>query len=172
MNDKIIIREMTEKDCHTISSAFTAQEWDKPVSQYLRYWQESAENRRVVFVAEYDGQFAGYVTIVWESDYPPFRDAGIPEIVDFNVLIMFRRQKIGTFLMNEAERYIAPRSSLAGIGVCMHVDYGAAQVLYVKRGYVPDGRGIFAHGSFLANGEQVTIDDVLALYLVKDLNLQ
>lgn len=167
MNPKIIIREMTEADCPVISSAFAAQGWDKPVSQYLRYWQESVESKRVNLLAKCDGQFSGYVTIVWESHYPPFRQAEIPEIVDFNVLLKFRRLHIGSALMDEAERRIALRSPLAGLGVCLHVDYGAAQVLYAKRGYLPDGRGVFCHGHYPQYGEQVTIDDDLALYLTR-----
>ena len=169
MNKKIFIRELAESDCQLIADAFAAQGWDKPASQYLRYWQESIENKRVVLIAEYGGQFAGYGTIVWESDYPPFREANIPEIVDFNVLIKFRRLKIGTALMDEAEKRIAVHSALAGLGVCLHTDYGAAQVLYARRGYVPDGRGVFYHGRYPTYWEQVTIDDDLCLYLTRQL---
>jgi ribosomal protein S18 acetylase RimI-like enzyme len=169
MNNKITIREMTEQDCPMISDAFTVQGWDKPVSLYARYWQESLENKRTVLIAECEGQFAGYVNIEWESGYPPFRETSIPEITDFNVLIKLRRHKVGTFLMDEAERRIALKSPVAGIGVCIHTDYAAAQVLYVKRGYVPDGRGVFYKGHYPVYGEQVTIDDDLALYLVKRL---
>ena len=169
MNAKTIVREMAETDCPMIASAFAAQGWDKPVSLYTRYWQESLENKRVILIAESEGQFAGYVTIVWESDYPPFRQAGVPEIVDFNVLLKFRRRKIGTLLLDEAEGHIALKSPVAGIGVCMHTDYAGAQVLYVKRGYIPDGRGIFCKGHYPVYGERVTIDDDLSLYLVKHL---
>lgn len=167
MNKKISIRELAESDCVTIAEAFTAQGWDKPASQYLRYWQESLENKRLVLVAEYEGEFAGYVTVVWESNYPPFHAANIPEIVDFNVLIKFRRLHIGTALMDEAEKRISARSAVAGIGVCLHTDYGPAQVLYARRGYVPDGRGVFYHGKYPQYWDQVTIDDDLCLYLTR-----
>ena len=169
MSEKIGIREIAESDCPILSGAFAAQGWDKPVKQYLRYWQESIVNKRVTLLAEYAAQFAGYVTIVWQSDYPPFRAAGIPEIVDFNVLVKFRRLKIGSGLMDESEKRIALRSPVAGLGVCLHIDYAAAQVLYAKRGYVPDGRGIFYQGHYPEYGEQVRIDDDLSLYLVKQL---
>lgn len=167
---KAAIRDMTESDSPIIGNAFAAQGWNKPLSHYLLYWQECREGKRVVLVAEYDSQFAGYITIVWASDYPPFRENSIPEIVDFNVLIRFRRLSIGTALMDEAEKRIALSSALAGLGGCLHVDYGAAQVLYAKRGYVPDGRGLYYHGSYPAYGEQVTIDGDLTLYLTKVVN--
>jgi hypothetical protein len=36
--------------------------------------------------------FAGYACILWRSGYEPFRQAGIPEIADFNVLPAHRRR--------------------------------------------------------------------------------
>lgn len=165
----IQIREMAEEDCETISRAFAAQGWTKPVTQYLGYFQESKAGQRTVLVAECDGQFAGYVTIVWESDYPPFKEDRIPEIADFNVLLRYRRRGIGSALMNEAEKRVSKRSAVVGIGVGLTADYGPAQALYVKRGYVPDGRGISRRGKHLKHGETVTVDDHLVLYLTRRL---
>lgn len=163
----IAIRELIEADCDLISAAFSQQGWNKPAAQYQKYWRESQQGSRLVLVAEFDQVFAGYVTIVWESDYPPFRETQIPEIVDFNVLFKYQQRGVGTALMDEAERRIAQRSNKVGIGVGLMADYGNAQILYAKRGYIPDGRGIFGHGRWLAYGEQITIDDDVALYLTK-----
>lgn len=116
-----------------------------------------------------EGIFAGYLTIKWQSDYAPFRAANIPEIVDFNVLKKFQRLGIGSKLMDEAERRIKRVSKRAGIGFGVYQDYGAAQVLYVKRGYVPDGNGINRNSVPLRHGDVETIDDGLILCLVKDL---
>jgi GNAT superfamily N-acetyltransferase len=171
MKYKIIIREMLESDPPIIAAAFTAQGWNKPLDQYLRYWHESLQGKRLVLLAQVEAEFAGYLTVVWESDYPPFRQAGIPEIVDFNVLYKFRRRKVGTALMEAAEQRIAVRFPVAGIGVCLHTDYGAAQVLYARRGYVPDGRGVYYHEHYPQYGEQVRIDDDLVLYLTKQVKL-
>ncbi len=169
MNNETLTREMVAGDCVEMAGAFTAQGWQKPVSQFRHYWQEVVEDKRVVLVAEYGGLFAGYLTILWISDYPLFNERGIPEIVDFNVLIKFQRLKIGTGLMDEAERRIAQKSPLAGLGVCLHLDYGAAQVLYTRRGYVPDGRGVYYQNHYPKFGEHVIINDDLYLYLVKRL---
>jgi ribosomal protein S18 acetylase RimI-like enzyme len=167
---KISIREMSAEDCAIISKAFTDQGWNKPQSQYEGYFQEQTEGRRVVLVAEVEGTFAGYVTILWESYYPPFKEAGIPEIMDFNVLIKYRRQGIGAALMDEAEKRISHRSKVVGIGVGLMADYGAAQIMYVKRGYVPDGRGISQNEKFLGYGDRVTVDDDLILCFTKRLD--
>lgn len=165
----LTIREISPQDPPIISAAFAAQNWHKPTSQYETYWHESQTGQRIVLLAEWDGEFAGYVTIVWDSDYPPFREANIPEIVDFNVLEKFQRRGIGTALMDEAERRIAERSDTAGIGVGLMTNYGKAQILYVKHGYIPDGRGIFGHGKWLTYGDRPTVDDDLALYFTKPL---
>jgi GNAT superfamily N-acetyltransferase len=124
---------------------------------------------RHVIVARWDGVFAGYVTIVWRSGYEPFAVQNIPEVSDFNVLPDYRRRRVGTALMDEAERCIAARNSVAGIGVGLHHDYGAAQRLYVLRGYVPDARGITAHGRRANWGDDAKIDDDLVLWLTRRL---
>ncbi|MFT6000850.1 MAG: hypothetical protein ACI81P_003315 [Neolewinella sp.] len=46
--------------------------------------QENGE--RDVLLTEWKGAFAGYLTINGVSHYAHFREQGIPEIVDFNVL--------------------------------------------------------------------------------------
>ncbi len=124
---------------------------------------------RSVLVATIAGKFAGYVTINWQSYYAPFRAAGIPEIQDFNVLPHFRKRGIGTALLDHAEKLVAERSPLVGIGVGMHSGYGNAQRLYVKRGYVPDGRGLTYDGRVLKPMENTVNDDDLALYFTKSL---
>ena len=165
--EPLVVREMVEEDCARITRAFAAQGWDKPVSQYLHYLRESRISRRQVLIAEVEGHFAGYVTILWESDYAPFKLGGTPEIADFNVLIEYRRRGVGTMLLDEAERRIAAVASTAGIGVGLAADYGAAQILYVRRGYVPDGLGVSRCGEMLDHGDAALLDDCLTLHLVK-----
>ena len=165
----VSIRPLALSDALPIAEAFAQQGWQKPSSQYERYFAEQQAESREVLIAEKVGAFAGYLTIVWEPNYPPFREANIPEIVDFNVLEKFQRQKIGTRLVDAAEAKVAERSSIVGIGFGLMHDYGKAQILYAKRGYVPDGRGIFAHDRWLNDGDQITIDHDVALYLTKTL---
>lgn len=152
-----------------ISAAFSLQGWNKPTEQYQQYFNEIQAGTREVLVAEAEDEFAGYLTIVWESHYPPFLEAGIPEIVDFNVLKKFQRQGIGSMLMDAAEARIFERSPLAGIGVGLAPGYGEAHVLYVKRGYVPDGRGVTSHGRYILYGDVIVVDDDLVLYFTKRL---
>lgn len=165
----LIIRLLEAGDIPKIANAFEELGWDKPASQYERYLKEQAYEVRDVYVAFIEAQFAGYLTICWKSTYEPFREKNIPEIVDFNVLPKFRRMGIGSQLMDQAELVIAKVSPVAGIGVGITPDYGAAQRLYVLRGYVPDGLGLHARDHHVHHGEQIKVDDDLALYLTKDL---
>jgi len=169
MDKAALIREMRAVDCAVIAQAFADQGWYKPQTQYERYFQEQNDGKRVVLVAEVENVFAGYLTVLWESHYMPFKQAEIPEIVDFNVLIKFQRQGIGTALMDEAEKRVAQSSSVVGIGVGLSADYGAAQIMYVKRGYIPDGRGLSQNGKFLHYEDTPTVDDNLILCFMKKL---
>ncbi len=162
-----VIRLLEAEDIPQIAQAFRDLGWNKPASQYQRYLTEQRLNSRLVYVAFIGGKFAGYLTICWRSGYQPFRAEKIPEIVDFNVLPIFRRMGIGTLLMDEAEFEISRVSSLAGIGVGMTADYGAAQKMYILRGYIPDGRGLYWRDHHVRYREEVMADDDLALYFTK-----
>jgi GNAT superfamily N-acetyltransferase len=164
---EVVIRPMNADDPTPISAAFTTVGWDKPARQYEAYLQEQRAGVRDVLVATVDGRFAGYVTVRWKSQYEPFD--GMPEIQDFNVLPDHRRRGIGTTLMDEAEALVAQRSETVGIGVGLYADYGAAQRMYVRRGYVPDGRGLMYDGRPVPPGETVRLDDDAILMFTKSL---
>jgi ribosomal protein S18 acetylase RimI-like enzyme len=164
------IRLLSDGDIEPLAGAFAAAGSSKTASLFERYVAEQCHGERVVLVAVRDASICGYVTIVWESDYPPFNEAGIPEINDFNVLPQFRQRGIGTSLLDEAERRISVRSPLAGIGVGLYTSYGPAQRLYIKRGYIPDGNGVSSSGRVVGKGELVAVDDDLALYFTKNLS--
>ena len=160
------IRPLTDTDVEVISPAFAAAGWPgKPGEQYRRYLREQADGRRLILVALDEGTFAGYLTVLWDSGYPPFRERDIPEIQDLNVLPGFRRRGIGTALMDAAEKAIAERSDTAGIGVGLYTDYGSAQRMYARRGYIPDGRGVTYRGVVVRPGETVPVDDDLVLMM-------
>lgn len=71
--------------------------------------------------------------------------------------------------MDEAEATIRSQSPFVGIGVGLHPGYGAAQRMYVRRGYVPDGQPLTYHNEFVIEYQAVKLDDELILHLVKEL---
>jgi GNAT superfamily N-acetyltransferase len=170
MTDAFQIRLFDDADPAVIAAAFGSIGWVKPEAQFQRYLAEQATGIRTCFVATLGGNFAGYVTVNWEPTYPGFADTKIPEIQDLNVLPEFRRRGVATRLLDRAEVEVASRSAIAGIGVGLHPGYNDAQKLYVKRGYIPDGRGIAYRDRYVLEGEQVVLDDDLVLHLIRRLH--
>ncbi len=130
----ITIKKLAEKDIKKISLAFQKIGWNKSKEQYEKYLAEQEQNKRFVLVAFKNKKFVGYVTIVWESDYPLFKENNIPEIVDLNVLLKYQRLGIGSKLMDEAEKIVSQKSKQVGIGVGLAPGYNAAQRMYVLKG--------------------------------------
>jgi hypothetical protein len=112
------------------------------------------------------GRLAGIVTIRWHSRYPPFRERGIP-LIQYIEIRYEDRGRDGQML-ERAEQEIAWRSPLAGLCVGIFKEYGPAQRLYARRGFVPDGHGVCRAHTPLRHGEQVVVDHDLLLWLVKD----
>ncbi|GHO46042.1 GNAT family N-acetyltransferase [Ktedonospora formicarum] len=121
------------------------------------------------FLAWNAESLAGYLTIRWQSNYPQFRQQNIPLIHHLGVFPQFQRQGIASQLMDAAEQLISTRATQAGITVGLFDEYGPAQRLYAKRGYIPDGRGACQGQHPLKQGEAVTVDHDLILWLAKDL---
>ncbi len=167
--EHLVIRHMNEDDPPIISAACQSVGWKKLEKQYRRYLNEQAAGTRTCLVADIGGHFVGYVTINWKPAYIYFAEQRIPEIQDLNVLPAFRRRGVGTRLLDQAEGEVARACAVVGIGVGLHPGYNAAQRLYVKRGYVPDGRGLTYKGRYVAEGEALVLDDDLVLYLTKTL---
>ena len=167
--ENLIIRPMAEPDVEAFAQGFAAQGWEPKPEIHRKYLREQAEGCRQIFVAEWQGSPAGYLTVVPEAETGPFAHMGLPEIVDFNVLEKFQRHGIGRRLMDAAEAAAAEASDVVTIGVGLHKGYGPAQRLYVKRGYIPDGCGVWFRDLPLAPYADCFTDYGLVLYLSKKL---
>lgn len=167
MTSQALIRAMGESDPEVISTAFTDTGWDKPPALYRHYLAQQEEGRRLAWVAEWHGEMAGYVTLLWTSAYGPFAERQIPEVSDLAVLPKHRRQGVGNALLDAAESAASERSPVVGLGVGLYVDYGSAQRIYARRGYLPDGRGIMYRNQPVEPGAVVRIDDDATLMLTR-----
>jgi GNAT superfamily N-acetyltransferase len=163
------IRLLEESDPPIIAAAFTEMGWNKPEAQYRRYLHEQGAGTRTCYVGIIDGHFAGYVTVNWLPIYAGLADLKIPEIQDLNVLAKYRQKGMASRLLDRAEIEVARRSGIVGIAVGLHPGYNAAQRLYVKRGYIPDGRGITYRNCFVKEGSSVVLDDDLVMHFTKQL---
>ncbi len=135
----------------------------------IRCLKENDEFKRITFVASVGSEIAGLVNLIFESEYPFFRENKIPEINDLLVHPSFRKQGVGKLLICEAEREAARNYDFVGLGVGLYRDYGSAQRLYVKNGYIPDGNGIVYKNNEVKPGNYVFLDDDLLLYFYKKL---
>ena len=167
--ETVQIRLLAESDPPAIAAAFTNIGWNKPESQYRTYWKEQVAKTRMCFVAVIEGQFAGHVTLNWRPAYVGFAGLNVPEIQDLNVLPGYRRRGIASCLLDRAEIEAARHSDVVGIAVGLHPGYNGAQRLYVKRGYIPDGRGVTYRNRFVKEGASVVLDDDLVLHFTKQL---
>lgn len=69
--------------------------------------------------------------------------------------------------MNEAEKIAAVYAEKVYLDVCLNSSYGPAQVFYIKRGYVPDGKGVYYEEQVCTENMKLVNDDELTLCLVK-----
>ncbi len=168
-NGPITVRSMEPGDIESLEAGFLEQGWHKPAAQYEGYYQEQQSGLRLVFVAEWDGEAAGYTTLLPCAKAGSYAGRNIPEISDFNVLIKFQRRGIGSCILDAAERAAAKVSDAVSLGVGLHAGYGTAQRLYVKRGYVPDGSGVWYKDHPLEPYTACMNDDDLVLYFLKKL---
>lgn len=168
---QISIIDFNESSIDLIVESFAKNNWFKPRSIFELYLNEQEKGLRAVLLAYYKDHFAGYVTLTWLSKYIPFQDKGIPEIMDLNVLPPFRRLGIAALLIDEVEKLAFKKSNIVGIGVGLYGGpdggYGAAQRLYVKKGYIPDGLGVTYDYKPVSPGSLVKLDDDLVLWFKK-----
>ncbi|MFD1429625.1 GNAT family N-acetyltransferase [Lacticaseibacillus mingshuiensis] len=163
------IRLMQAADVAAIDAGFRAQNWPPRTAVLQSYWQDQQAGRRQVFVAEQNGVVAGYLTLVPRAAHGPFAGQ-LPEVTDFNVFAAFRQQGIGTALLDAAENVARTAgATVISLGVGLHAGYGPAQRLYVRRGYVPDGSGVWYQDRPLPQEASCRNDDALVLYLSKPL---
>lgn len=164
----IKIYSLREEDLDDLVKSFAKHNWHKPRSIFEGYLFEQESKKRQVWVAHSD-EILGYVTLSWCSEYRPFLDNHVPEVMDLNVLPPFRKKGVGSMLMDRAETAAGLRSGTVGIGVGLYEGYGEAQKLYVKRGYIPDGRGPTYRYRGLKYGQSVVVDDDLVMWFEKKL---
>ena len=161
------IRKMQESDIKYLSRGFIRQGWPSREEVLTRYFEEQESGEREVLVAEVEGAVAGYITILPSAKHGPFAEV-YPELSDFNVFEPFRNQGVGSQLLEEAEKRVELVSIKVSLGVGLHSGYGPAQRLYIKRGYIPDGTGVWYRNQPLEMNATSQNNDDLVLYLSKE----
>lgn len=167
---EIRIEKANEGDTGTLYGLLEALGLRKGAGYFERCLEEQKNNLRDVLIARCGGTATGFVILNWKPQYALYRRLGMPEIQDLNVVPEARRQGIATALIHHCENLARARGCThMGIAVGLDSSYGAAQRLYMKMGYVPDGNGITYDREPVGRGEVRPVDDDLCLMMVRDL---
>lgn len=168
--DNLIIRNMDGTDARVFTDEFTAQGWHPGIASYLSRLKDKSDGKCVALTAVFEGCPAGYIYVYLHANKGPFKEKAWPIIIDFNVLKKYQRRGIGSKLMDVAEQIASRYADYVCLGVGVCDSYGTAQRMYVKRGYIPDGSGVWYQGKQCVQYKTVcTIDDDLILFFYKKL---
>lgn len=137
---------------------------------YLRKQLDNQEKQECsALLALYNGEVAGYVFLYYKCRWGGLANSGLPCVIDLIVFEKYRKNGIATALMDIAEKIASEHSDKVYLDVCLNGGYGAAQRLYVQRGYVPDGKGVYYEEKVCATNAICRNDDELTLCLLKKL---
>lgn len=166
-----IIRTIKPSDLPDLDSYFGPKTiYKNPLSKWEGYLRDHESLTRIVKVVEIDEQVIGIGTLKFVSDYPAFKENNIPEINDILIAPAHRCRGLGRKLVESIELIAKEKSYKAiGLAVGLYQDYGRAQRLYIKMGYIPDGKGITYKNQYVTPGQAYSVDDELLLWMIKPL---
>lgn len=157
------IDELVENYCFPWNSQ------EKTTHKWTRYLEEQQKKIRTVAIIKHSNKIVGYGSLLYTSEYPFF--INVPEISDVWIHENHRGKGFGTKLIQWLETLATTLDfKEIGIGVGLYSDYGNAQKLYAKLGYIPDGKGITYQYKQTEPGASYPLDDDLILWLKKSLD--
>ncbi len=160
-----IIREATRADIPLLYELYNSIG-----KKHAGYFEQVFDENITVLIAQRGGQEAGFCLFNETPRYNLYRKLKIPEIQDLNVVPQVRRHGVATSLIKHCEELARSRGYTdMGISVGLFKDYGPAQVLYVKLGYIPDGNGITCDREGVKPYTSYIVDDDLCLMMIKPL---
>lgn len=170
--DEVIVHTLEKEDIKALIHNFCFP-WSSLLAtteKWTRYYDEHQMQHRTVFVMKKAKKIIGYASLLHVSKYPNFKNAGIPEINDVWVAQDWRNKGFGKMLIQQIEQFARNKGyPQIGIGVGLYADYGAAQKLYYKLGYAPDGCGVTYNYLETSPGQSYPLDDELILWMIKSL---
>lgn len=167
-SENIDVRIMDYDDIPLICKAGNDESEDNII--YLKNQLENQKKQECsALLALYNGEIAGYVFLYYKCRWGGLANCSLPCVVDLIVFEKYRKNRIATALMDIAEKIAKKYSNRVYLDVCLNSEYGPAQRLYVKRGYVPDGKGAYYEEKVCEINAICKNDDELTLCLVKEL---
>ncbi|TCD46365.1 GNAT family N-acetyltransferase [Streptococcus sp. X16XC17] len=96
-----MIRGLQKEDVEHLDQAFVEQGWESLLSILQQYLIEIQNKERLVLIDVEEGQYRGYITLVFHPQHGPCALKYFPEIVDFNVFEKYQGQGVGCKLLSE-----------------------------------------------------------------------
>lgn len=171
LKDDVTIRLATQNDLPSLGAMNAAMGKAAGDPWFSTCLAEQAAGRSHFFIASVQGHGdAGYCALNMNPPYELFRKLRAPEIQNLNVVPDLRRRGIGASIISHCEASArAAGCEYIGLGVGLDKSYGAAQRLYARLGYVPDGNGVVYDYDVVRWGEMRPVDDRLNLMMIKEL---
>ena len=132
------------------------------------FFEECFERDCDIYIISLNEQPAGYGILNWSPKYSLYERLDYPEIQDLNIVAEYRQKGLATKLIGYMEDLVQ-KSGKEGIGISVGVskEFGSAQRLYIKLGFIPDGLGITRNRQSVPPGSLVPVDPDLCLMLLK-----
>lgn len=165
-----LIRPYTLHDVDALWHMLDAFGFSNDRNYYERCIERHVNKELTIIVAFENSRAIGFCLLNWQPKYAYFKLHGFPEIQDLNVLSAHRNKGVGAALIRFCEEMAREKGCTdMGIGVGLDSSFGAAQRLYVKMGYIPDGQGVTYDRKQVAKGEFRPIDENLSIMMTKSL---
>ena len=169
-DSSLSIHRASQQDLQRLWGLVELLGYEKDVGYFEHCLERQEKGELCLFLAGTEDKDIGYCILNWKPKYGYFRAQGMAEIQDLNILHDYRRRGFGRAMVSYCESIARDKGhNEIGIGVGVTASYGAAQRLYVKMGYVPDGNGINYDRKQVSFGEFRPIDDHLCFMMTKRL---
>ena len=142
---------------------------EENIKYYERYLNWQREGECTFLIALLNGEIAGYVFVLYQDRWGSMADARQPGLADLNVFPWNRRCGVGNALLEKAEEIAASYGDSLHLDVHVTATAGQAHRLYFRRGYLPDGRGIYHKYKQYDNAMGEVNPEDLTLLLIKSL---
>ena len=140
--NEIIVRQIADDEIPAVCEA-EGDLCEDNVKYYQRYLNWQKEGACAFLIALLDGAIAGYVFLLYQDRWGSMAEARLPGLADLNVFPWNRRRGVGNALLEAAEKLAAEYGDTLHLDVHVTALSGQAHRLYFRRGYMPDGRGVY-----------------------------
>lgn len=108
--------------------------------------------------------------VLYQERWGSMAEARQPGLADLNVFPWNRRRGVGNALLEKAEEIAATYGDSLHLDVHVTANAGQAHRLYFRRGYLPDGRGVYHKYQQYDTALGAVDPEDLTLLLIKQLN--